>query len=280
MNKVNLHAFYELGYLLHPLTKWEDTNTKGNIFVESILLVTTLKDLLNGVPIALRNDKPVATLIETITNAIKRKSSEEPSHKWFESKVESFAVEQIATRARNLEIILSNEFPLLHSYLISEKGLLSIDTLITCPERVFSMEIIEKLDNMEGSPLDDFKESGRCLAFGFATASGFHIVRSAEAVLRNWHQLINSTADFKTEWAPCIDRIRAENKSEKNQELKRQVSSILDVLSQIKDTHRNPLMHPEISLGGSEAEILFNLTTSAIHAMMQQISRLPQEQNQ
>ena len=278
MNRINLHEIYELSSSLHPLTNWSKETTKLSLFLDTWRVIEQLEGLRQGRLVKLRNQEPVNALIEAIKKSLSA-DTEEAGKDFRTQKVEAYQVRQIATLASKLEIILANEFPLFHSFLISEKGILSIDALINHPERIFSDTMIQKLEAMDGSPLDDFKESARCLAFGFATACGFHIVRCAEAVLRKWHKLINSSAMFKTEWGPCVDKIRVENKSERDPELKRRIDSVLDVLVQIKNIHRNPLMHPEISLEESEAEMLFNLTTSAIFAMMGHISREEQSSN-
>jgi len=48
-------------------------------------------------------------------------------------------------------------------------------------------------------------------------------------------------------------------------------------LEQIKDLHRNPLIHPEVHLQLAEAVTLFAICTSAIHAMVADMeTKLPQ----
>jgi hypothetical protein len=45
-------------------------------------------------------------------------------------------------------------------------------------------------------------------------------------------------------------------------------------IKQVKDLHRNPLIHPEESLTTPEALTLWNLCTSLIGAMRSEIARL------
>lgn len=202
MDKLSLHAIYELAFLLHPLTTLKDANTKVDLFIDTWQVIPKLQGLLQGNPLTLRNKAPVNALIQSIQAATAVDKDGTRDKGWAETEVTSFTVQQISKLASNLEIILANEFPLFHSYLISEKGILSIDALINNPERIFNKRMITQMHTIAGNPLADFKESARCLAFGFATACGFHVVRSAEAVLRKWHQLINPSANPKTEWAP------------------------------------------------------------------------------
>ena len=180
MERVNLHEFYELGRSLHPLTDLKSESTKLDLFVQTSRVIMTLKQLAKGNPVELRNNEPIKILIDTLEHAL-REDSKEPERSmdpenWFEQPVDKHTMQDIAHRAKNLEVILANEFPLFHSYLISEEGLESVDTLIQNPQIAFSQGIIDRLKSCDEKPLDDFKESARCLAFGFWKACGFHVV--------------------------------------------------------------------------------------------------------
>ncbi len=48
-------------------------------------------------------------------------------------------------------------------------------------------------------------------------------------------------------------------------------AKVLSCLQQIKDLHRNPLMHPEETLTLEEAISLFGICQSAISAMLKEI---------
>ena len=48
---------------------------------------------------------------------------------------------------------------------------------------------------------------------------------------------------------------------------------VLGVLRQIKNLHRNPIMHPEVSLDMDEALILTGIATSAITAMVSYVAK-------
>ena len=167
--------------------------------------------------------------------------------------------------------MLWNELPTFHSYLIPEHGLHSIDTLINNPDQAFEESVGERLEGLEGDPLVDFREAARCLAFGFSTACGFHVVRAAEAVLRNWYKLSNSAGQFETEWAKCVDGIRSSIKDKPDSEGKGQTTYVLNVLDHIRNDRRNPGVHPQITLDGGESQAVFDVTKSAILLMMKEM---------
>ena len=276
MDRINLFSFYQLGYALHPVTFLKDQMTFGRLNQWTSQLRPMLETLMEGKPVELRNKAPVEELVQAIKNATPKQEEEGFAGyvKSLEQEVLAFHVQSIAHAAAKFEVVLSNDFPIFHSYLIPEHGLHSVDTLINNPERAFEESMVEHLGKLIGEPLVDFRESARCLAFGFSTACGFHVVRSAEAVLRNWYKSADPKAEFETEWKGCIDGIRSKNKNNKNEEHKAQVAAILNVLDQIRETHRNPLMHPEVTLDENEAQFLFDLVKSAIFSMMKQIPGL------
>src|SRR5437899_12843695 len=119
----------------------------------------------------------------------------------------------------------------------------------------------EVLQTIADSIKKDFREAGRCLAFELATACGFHAMRAAEGVLRQWHQLICKPTGRSPEWAQCVNELRSCGAN----------GNALGVLDQIRAIHRNPLMHPEDFLSMGEAKTLFGIAISAITAMAPEI---------
>lgn len=273
MERINLRAFYELGCFLHPITELRNTHTKLDLAIMYRELEVRLRSLLAGDPIKLRNEEPVTELMSAIDSSTEM--GDEGFEKWRDAKVDGYY--RVNELARNLEAILSNEFPTLHSYMVFEEGLESVDALIQTPEKAFSESTVAALSAYEGYPLVDFRESARCLAFGFFTACGFHAVRSAEAVLRKWHQLVSPKAPFETTWGDCVKAIRDENKEEKDGETKKRVGALLSMLDSFRDVNRNPLMHPELSLGREEALSIFKLVSSFIPSMVLEIARLEEK---
>ena len=155
MERVNLQSFYDLGSILHPFTSGQEESTIGQILVRTLELRTNLQNLLEGRPIKLRNEQPVQALLDAIAQA-----TENPEkvgfEEWWDIKIDAMKLYNISNRASRLEIILSNEFPLFHSYLIAEEGLESVDTLIQNPQNAFNLDTIKLLETITGTPLEDF----------------------------------------------------------------------------------------------------------------------------
>ena len=274
MERLNLYSIYELAGSVRQLGLFIRNRPRDQ---EMAIIAHTaapiVSELCDGKPVRLRNPDPAKKLLKllqdlSITKLLAGIDKDDVSMK--------IQIGGIGSQALELETVLSNELPILQSYIIEKRGLHSVDSLINYPEDAFSepggdKKLFDRLKKLEGNPFQDFSEAARCLAFGFSTACGFHVMRSAEAVLRNWYMLVDEKAQYKTEWGPCVDGIRAKNKKEGNEEKKGRIASVLAMLDQIRKTRRNPLMHPEVTLEEYEAVSLFDLSKSAIYSMMKQV---------
>ena len=72
--------------------------------------------------------------------------------------------------AKQFETVFLAELQTLAAYYVEEKGAYATDALIERAEMVFPEGIREKLTQQT---IDEIRESGKCLAFDIATASGF-----------------------------------------------------------------------------------------------------------
>ena len=163
------------------------------------------------------------------------------------------------------------------TYFVTEKGIYSTARLV----RLAEWAIPAELRNANAVPdlaLRDLNQAGGCLAFGMATASGYHAARSVERSLREYYTLatgktvIPSKKDSSKErslegssMSDVINALRASGKGD---------VKILAVLDQLRDLYRNPISHPDVFLEPAEALELFNICTSAISAMARQIIKL------
>jgi hypothetical protein len=77
-----------------------------------------------------------------------------------------------------------SELQTLDSYFISKKGIYSTADLIEHAEQALSVPIRAK---MPAQAITDFIQAGKCLAFDSFTASGFHVLRATDSVLRLYY---------------------------------------------------------------------------------------------
>jgi len=107
----------------------------------------------------------------------------------------------------------------------------------------------------------DFKESGKCIAFGRPTASAFHILRGLEGLIR--FALKHLSPDIDTSnmnWSPLITHLKSLSIPELN--------ILIDNLDRIRANYRNPTNHPEKIYNIEEAQDLFNLCVGVVNDIM------------
>jgi hypothetical protein len=156
------------------------------------------------------------------------------------------------------EPVLRADLSVTDTYFVTRKG--GYDTLaliqnaeVLCPAA---------LNNHVPDAIPDLREAGKCLAYELCTAAGIHVLRAFELVLKAYFKVVTNGKPLPKNrnigaYLKALDGV-ADPK-------------ILAVLTQIKDLHRNSLMHPEDSLSRDDAIALFGIVFSAMAAMIKNI---------
>lgn len=277
MERINLPFFYQLGAQLSSLTKmtWIEPSKRLEIYFSSITLRLSLNFLFSSFS-ALTVCRPAGLDLISAINDIERA---------FQSKAGISETKLIGTdlvvdadvtvammyqrligAAKKFEIVLSEELQTLATYHVTQKGIYFTPDLIDKAELTLPQEVLSRIDQRTK---DEIRESGRCLAFDNFTASGFHIIRAIESVIHKYYLTVcdpKPAPDRLENWGAYISRLH---------ELKRpDVEEIVALLQQIKDQHRNLIMHPEIVLNFNEAYTLFEISKAAIMAMASKLSEM------
>jgi hypothetical protein len=142
-------------------------------------------------------------------------------------------------------------------YYVTPKSVFDTRMLIGKGSIVFTDATVDRLPK---EAIDDTDQAGRCLAFSLGTAAGFHIARATEAVILRYMAVFGCAEPKESQrnWGFYLKSLTDAGANPK----------VVAHLQQIKDLHRNPLIHPEISLGMGEAVSLWSICTSAIQAMV------------
>lgn len=154
--------------------------------------------------------------------------------------------------------ILEAELETIDAYYVKQKGIYSTPYLIDAAEQVLPLELVVLLPK---EAREDLQSSGRCLAFELPTAAGFHVARATETVIRLYMAAMKcpDPKESQRNWGQYIDLLTKAHADEK----------IVHHIKQIKDLHRNPLIHPEVTLSMAEALVLWTLCTGLIFSMME-----------
>lgn len=185
----------------------------------------------------------------------------------FDKKIDAQTVKQIGDRLNAFETVLSMEAQNLDVYAVSQKAGYDTDTLIQRGEEIIPKSV---RDYMPQYARDEMHEAGRCLAFELPTAAGFHMMRATESVLHSFWDVISGGKPRPTlnkgQGAPMgvyIAQVETEGADKK----------VTNMLRQIKDHHRNPLMHPDAVLTMTDATVLLGLTSSAVMVMVEEMKK-------
>lgn len=261
MEKINLPLFYDLGSHLNALTKLNpETSDVLDIIVESIDTQFTIKSLLQSFPILTVSRAAARQLSEAIDELIDTgfpmpDKPHDPARSKFR---------QAVSKAKEFETILIAELQTLATYHVTQKAIYSTTDLVDRAENIFLPPTLQKLGP---EVLEEVRQSGRCLAFEIATASAFHMMRATELVMREYYiSVCKPTAGAKTKldnWGAYITELKNSPAPE--------VKEVVAILQQIKDRHRNPIMHPEVVLSPDEAFTLFEIAKAAIIVMADQL---------
>lgn len=179
-------------------------------------------------------------------------------------KLDFLDVYSVTNAMDNFEPVLKAELHASDSYFVSKKGGYDTLDLIAQAEVLFPPELPDKVPEA----VRDIQECGRCIAFELGTAAGFHILRANEAVLlRYWDAVTAGEARPRNR--------NLGNYIKKLDELGAGEEKVRATLRQIKDLHRNTLIHPEDVLTTEEAIDLLGIIRSAISAMLKSIPAPP-----
>jgi|GEM_PF-2519751 len=148
-----------------------------------------------------------------------------------------------------------------HHYTLTEKGNLSLDRLVSGASSGYPPDVLKCLDVHITREID---EAGRSLACTLYTASGFHIFRSVEIVVKGYvHAATGSLPPLnRRNWGEYISQLTTAGAA----------PEVIDTLKILK-TKRNPLMHPQDTLDEPEAIDVFCLCQASTGSLIRDITR-------
>ncbi len=116
--------------------------------------------------------------------------------------------------------------------------------------------------------------AGRCLAFDLWTAAGFHAMRAVDAMTRRYYEVVTKN--------PPIDRVslggvvaELEKRLEKEEGTKiseSRLGLIIAALRRLTKMYRFPIMHSQMTLTPEGAQQVFEMATSVIPMICEDIS--------
>jgi len=143
-------------------------------------------------------------------------------------------------------------------FLVMPKGVYDTQRLIDHASVAYG----DALADIPKEAIHDTDAAGRCLAFTLPTAAGFHIARATEAVIKQYMREYGAKTKARN-WSAYIKALGAVGANAK----------IVHHLDQIRELHRNPMIHPEETLTMEEATSLWAVCTSVSVSMIEDIRK-------
>jgi hypothetical protein len=182
---------------------------------------------------------------------------------------------QLIIRGMNLQAVVLADLQRMPVYAVPKQGAYDTDDLIDGADAVLPQEVKAKLSFMA---LREVRESGRCLAFGVPTASGFHMMRAVEDVLRDYCSAVPEMYGTKgqkiglpTDRVPSWGDYTAYLEHCKEPD----VEETRALLIAVKRNERDVIAHPDKVLTPNEAYTLFQKGQAAITSMAARLSIRP-----
>jgi hypothetical protein len=253
--RISIAYFYALGGTLRPLASLKG----GGSVSDSFVLLYTAQQSLEGFfntywfgPAIKSSYSPGQTLLGAIREITSKAD--------FSETITDFEAYGITKALNDFETVINAELSVADAYFVSRKAGYDTYTLISSAEAVFPADLPIKVPNA----IPDIREAGKCLAYEVGTAAGFHALRAMEAVLRKYWEIV-------TEGKPHPGQRNIGVYIQKMEKLGVGEPKVIAALKQIKDLHRNPLMHPEETLTLDDAIGIFGIVHSAMGSMLREI---------
>jgi hypothetical protein len=195
-----------------------------------------------------------------LLQAIKKLSTEADQ----ERILDFFDVYSVTQSLEKFEAVFTAELNVTTAYLVTKKRGYDTSDLVARAEVLFPAELQEKIPEC----ITDIREAGKCIAFEMGTSAGFHILRATELVMRKYWDAVTKGAERPTNGSMGVYLHEMEQQKAGDEK-------VIAALRQIKDLHRNVLMHPEENLTLDDAIALLGISQSAIVAMLREIPDPP-----
>lgn len=260
MQHVNMYGLFLLGQALSVL---KYCLAPGNdlmyvrpqlYMVKAAHLLSMGDDLTNFLP---RSGPTLEKIMRNIDTLLGYRT-EKPTHRLSELECNI-----LSENIRKFELILDDELAALDVFFVMKKGIYDTTLLISESESRFG----EKKALLPDQSLYDFRMAGRCLAFEVPTASAFHALRSAEALMIYYYEQLTGHAwqlPRNRDWNAYIQHLGKEGAP----------TQITNRLDEIRQYERNPILHPDHNVDPDKALTLFEMIGGVMSLMLEETQRI------
>lgn len=274
MQQLNSYRFYELGARLHSLFESNAQGRVTDMFAPLTEAQALLDGFIKGETFVLDTSKADATRLLNRIGAVFNRYFIDPTTRQLkgspgEDRIDPQEISIINSLIEKFEHALAAELNHAPTYVASKRGIYSTYDLAQNAEAIFTDNLRQVIPS---ASQHEFNTAGRALVFGLGTAAAIHMLRAIEISLKFYYESFTGTAPVKGErnYALYLKKLAALSEEEDRES--RPDKRIIQMLAQIKDHYRNPLLTPEYGVSLEEALQLFGMASALISLMAEQIA--------
>ncbi|MGB4102345.1 MAG: hypothetical protein WBK91_10630 [Alphaproteobacteria bacterium] len=274
MQQLMQYRFYELGAKLYGIFNSRVHSRVTDLFGPLTDAQKSLDALIKGDPIELRIAKPEAVrLLSQISTVFDKyfidQSSRQIRFPSGEEKVDFQELALINLALEKFESALTAELSRIVVYPATQRGIYSPVDMVENAHRAIPDDMQEFLSDAARRELD---AAGRALGFDLGTAAAMHTLRALEIVTTSYYSLFSEAPLNKADrnFSTCLRKLTA--LAEDDDVKVRPDARLVQFLTQIKESYRNPLITPESIVTTGSAATLFGLVTSIIMQLVEHIA--------
>lgn len=273
MKQLNSYRIYELGAKLHSLFNAEGSARVADLFAPLSEAQTLLDSFIKGDAIALSSSKSDAVkllnkigtmfdryFIDQLTRQLKAQEGED--------RIDTHELAMLRGLVEKFEHALAAELNRAPTYIAGKRGIYSTYDLAENAQEIFSENLRAVIPVAAQT---EFAAAGRSLAFSLGTAAAMHTLRAVEIMLRSYYEIYAGAAPAKSErnYSVYIKKLAAMAEEEDKPHPDKRV---VQMLAQVKDHYRNPLVSPETAVSIDEATQLFGMAGALISLMAEAVA--------
>ena len=262
MQRVNAFYLYQVGNQIHPLSDFKSNPKNGTLMEDAFLPLLVAEGALE--PLLARSVFQLKTSAEAgyaLLAAIKKAAETVKGAEDGSKPLPFMEAYQITSTLKTFEAVLGAELALMPLYLVTQKAGFDTAILIERGAVCFPEELAFKVP----AAIRDIEQGTRCIAFDLPTAAGFHLHRANESVLGSYWDVVTKGEARPEQRNMGVYLREMDSRAVGDPKVKA-------ALRDLKDLHRNPLIHPEHSLGSVEEAIaLMNSIHTVVLYMLKEI---------
>lgn len=274
MKQLNSYRIYELGAKLHQLFSTDGSARVADMFATLSEAQTMLDSFIKGDSIALTTSKSDAVKLLNKIGAIFNRYFIDPATRQLKSqegedRIDTHELALLRALVEKFEHALAAELNRAPTYVAGKCGIYSTYDLAENAEEIFSESL---RSSIPVAAQKEFTSAGRALAFGLGTASVMHTLRAIEIMLRAYYEVYGDSSTSKTERNFAVLLKKLSTMADEEDRSPRPDKRVIQMLAQVKDHYRNPLVAVDSSASVGDATQLFGMASAIVSLMAETIA--------